>query len=359
MTPITLLDHHGQLHQDHELATWADLSESFAKRAYRYMVRARAFDEEARLLQRQGELALWPPSKGQEGIQVGSALAAQDDDIIIPSYREHAIADIRGIDLAELIPVFRGTRHGGWDPNAHNFHLYTFVIAAHLPMAVGRAMALQLDEHRGKANSQCRAVITYFGDGSTSQGDANEALVFAASAQAPIVFICQNNGWAISVPTAVQSPVPLAKRPHGFGIESLQIDGNDPLVGYAATRYALQRVRSGQGPFYLEAITYRMGAHTTSDDPSRYRTSEEEAHWAKRCPISRMRTYLQTSHGIGEEYFAEVEAEAAELCERIRTFTRENTAARAPGMFEHVYTSAHLQVERDRETFANQAGEDQ
>ncbi|MDO5726693.1 MAG: thiamine pyrophosphate-dependent enzyme [Bowdeniella nasicola] len=356
MEPIQLLDHHGVVRDDHELFSWADMSVEFAKTAYRYLVRARAFDEEARLLQRQGELALWPPASGQEGIQVGSALACAPSDMIIPSYREHAIADIRGHDLSELIPVFRATRHGGWDPRAHNFGLYTFVIAAHLPHAVGRAMAFDFDARR-KARAERDAVVTYFGDGATSQGDANEAFVFAASAKAPIVFICQNNGWAISVPTAVQSPQPLVYRPAGFGIPALRIDGNDPLVSYAATRKALAHVRAGNGPYFIEAVTYRMGAHTTSDDPSRYRTKEEEDYWRRRCPISRMRTYLREYFNVGEDFFTEIDDQARELCEHIRSFTRANQPGQPATIFDHVYTTSHLQVERDRVRAGQMGGE--
>lgn len=343
---LSMLDHHGEWHEDAMLARYADTSQDFLRTAYRHMVRTRAFDDEATSLQRQGELALWPPCKGQEGIQVGSALATPMGDLVVPSYREHGVADVRGLDLAKLIGVFRGVEHGGWDSAEHNFHLYTFVIAAQLPHAVGRAMALQQDHRRG-LNTEQRAVVTYFGDGATSQGDANEALVFAASAKAPVVFICQNNGWAISVPTSVQSAVPIVQRPAGFGIEALRIDGNDPVASYAATKLALEHVHSGRGPFFIEAVTYRMGAHTTSDDPTRYRTDAEEQYWADRCPIKRTAAALR-NQGVGEDFFAAVAADAEDLRSRIRTYTRELSAGDVLDMFDHVYASEHLQVAADR-----------
>lgn len=351
-----ILDHHGQLHNHPELTPYADLSAQFLQVAYRHMARTRAFDEEARLLQRQGELALWPPCRGQEGIQVGSALATPAEDFVVPSYREHAVADVRGLDLTALIPVFRGIRHGGWDLSAHRFHLYTFVIAAHLPHAVGRAFALQQDQRRGiNSEDDPRAVVTYCGDGATSQGEANEALVFAASANAPIVFIVQNNGWAISVPTSTQSRVPLVMRPSGFGIPSLRVDGNDPIASYAATRLALEHVHTGQGPFFIEAVTYRMGAHTTSDDPTRYRTREEEDYWQQRCPLTRTEAVLRREFSVGQDFFDDVAADAAALAQRTRQFTRNLTAADAPGMFDHIYASEHRWTREDAASFGCEA----
>jgi len=324
----------------------AELTLSDLRAAYRNMVRTRAFDREATSLQRQGELGLWVPSLGQEAAQVGSALAIPAADMIYPSYREHGVAEVRGLDLREIIPVFRGTRHGGWDPKAHNFHLYTFVIGAHTLHAVGHAMGLQQDRRRGIVDT-ADAVVVYFGDGATSQGDANEALVFASSAEAPVLFFLQNNHWAISVPTERQSRFPLANRADGFGIPHLRVDGNDVVACYAATRYALDHIAAGHGPFYIEAETYRMGAHTTSDDPTRYRTREEEAHWLARDPIARLRALLEAD-GVEPEFFAGVEAEGRELGASVRAFTRANTAGDFTEVFDHVYASPNAQVERER-----------
>ncbi len=329
----------------------AELTPERLRIAYRHMVRTRAFDDEAKSLQRQGELGLWVPSRGQEGGQVGSALAIPPQDFIFPSYREHVVADVRGLDLPRILPVLRGTRHGGWDPAEYNFHLYTFVIGAHTLHAVGYAMALQQDQRRGIHNPETdpSAVICYLGDGATSQGDTNEALVFAASAQAPVLFIVQNNQWAISVPVETQSRTPIAQRADGFGIPRLRVDGNDPIASYAATRLALTHMREHGGPFFLEFVTYRMGAHTTSDDPTRYRTREEEASWEARCPIARLRALLEREGAAGPDFFLEADDDAARLAARTREFTRANRAGEVEEMFDHVYATSNRQVSHERD----------
>ena len=314
--------------------------------AYRRMTRVRAFDREATNLQRQGELGLWVPCRGQEAAQVGSALAIPDTDWIVPSYREHAVAAMRGIDPLEILPVFRGTTLGFWDPNAHRFSIYTWVIGAQTLHAVGRALAIQQDARRGAPND-ANAVVCYLGDGATSQGDSNEALVFAASARAPVLFVVQNNHWAISVPATTQSRVPLAQRAAGFGIPYLRVDGNDLLAMYAATRYALDEMAGG-GPFLIEAVTYRMGAHTTSDDPTRYRTDAEVAEWEAKDPIARVRAHLESVGEIDGEFAAQVDAEAAEMTARTRTALVGLTAGPFEEIFDGVYASPHAHVERDR-----------
>src|SRR5690606_11412725 len=214
---------------------------------------------------RQGQLALWIPSIGQEGAQVGSGYAARAQDHIFPAYREHAVARIRGVDLMRLIELLRGLDHGGWDPATHgNFHLYTLVIGSQALHATGYAMGIGLDGASGTGDPERdEAVVVYFGDGATSQGDVSEALVFAASYQTPQVFFLQNNHWAISVPVSRQSRTPLVRRADGFGIPGLQIDGNDVLAAYAVSRVALDDARAGKGPRFIEALTYRIGAHTT------------------------------------------------------------------------------------------------
>nr|NLD41806.1 pyruvate dehydrogenase (acetyl-transferring) E1 component subunit alpha [Actinomycetales bacterium] len=327
----------------------AELTPHKLRDAYRHMVRTRAFDTEATNLQRQGELGLWVPSRGQEAGQVGSALATPSADFVFPSYREHAVAEVRGLDLPRILPVMRGTRHGGWNATEYNFHLYTFVIGAHTLHAVGYAMGLQQDRRRGlSTDGSGNAVVCYLGDGATSQGDSNEALVFAASAQAPVLFIVQNNQWAISVPVETQSRVPIAQRADGFGIPRLRVDGNDVLASYAATRFALTHMREHGGPFYLEFVTYRMGAHTTSDDPTRYRTREEEAAWAAKDPIARLRALLESEGAAGEDFFREVDDDAARLATRTRESTRVNRAGDTAEMFDHVYATAHRHVAHER-----------
>lgn len=325
----------------------AELTPSNLRVAYRHMVLTRAFDREATSLQRQGELGLWVPSLGQEAAQVGSAMATPATDMVYPSYREHGVAQVRGLDLREIIPVYRGTRHGGWDPKDHNFHIYTFVIGAHTLHAVGHAMALQQDRRRGRENP-AEAVVVYFGDGATSQGDVNEALVFASSAEAPVLFFLQNNHWAISVRTERQSRYPLANRADGFGIPHLRVDGNDVVASYAATRYALEHIKSHGGPFFIEAETYRMGAHTTSDDPTRYRTRAEEEEWRAKDPIARLRALLEAEEAADAEFLDAVDAEAKDLGASVRTFTRGNAPGDFTTIFDHVLATPNAQVIRER-----------
>lgn len=323
----------------------AELHREQLEDAYRHMALTRAFDQEATSLQRQGELGLWIPIRGQEAAQVGSALAIPAQDMIFPAYREHAVAHVRGLDLAKLLPVFRGTRQGGWNPKDHNFHLYTFVIGAHTLHAVGYAQAIQQDRRRGIEN-ESQSVTVYFGDGATSQGDVNEALVFAAASEAPVLFFCQNNQWAISVPTVRQSRTPLAYRADGFGIPRLRIDGNDLLASYAATCYAMDRIHDGHGPFFIEAVTYRMGAHTTSDDPTRYRSRAEEQSWETRDPLARVRKLLE-AQGTTQGFFDEIDAEGREFCARVRERTKANSAGEFAEVFSNVYATPNTKLDSE------------
>ncbi|MEU1162237.1 thiamine pyrophosphate-dependent dehydrogenase E1 component subunit alpha, partial [Streptomyces sp. NPDC005921] len=233
---------------------------------YRDMVLTRRFDAEATALQRQGELGLWASLLGQEAAQIGSGRATREDDYVFPTYREHGVAWCRGVDPTNLLGMFRGVNHGGWDPNSNNFHLYTIVIGSQTLHATGYAMGIAKDG----ADS---AVIAYFGDGASSQGDVAESFTFSAVYNAPVVFFCQNNQWAISEPTEKQTRVPLYQRAQGYGFPGVRVDGNDVLACLAVTKWALERARSGEGPTLVEAYTYRMGAHTTSDDPSRSTSS--------------------------------------------------------------------------------------
>jgi pyruvate dehydrogenase E1 component alpha subunit len=330
----------------------ASLTAETLRGMYRDMVLARRFDVEATALQRQGELALFAQALGQEAAQIGSAYALAPQDHVFPSYREHGAALVRGVDPVEVLRLFRGVDHGGWDPVAHGFHLYTLVVGAHPLHATGYAMGVQRDGLVGTGDADTdMAVLTYFGDGSTSQGDVNEAMVFAAVNQAPLVLFCQNNQWAISEPTTSQAIAPIANRAPGFGIPSVRVDGNDAIAVYAVTAAALERARTGGGPTFIEALTYRMGAHTTSDDPSRYRTSEEEQHWRQRDPIDRLRLHLEALGELPEVFQAELADEADALGERLRTEVRAMGRPAADRMFDHVYATPHAVVDAEREWF--------
>ena len=308
----------------------------------RDMVTTRRFDVGAANLQRQGHLALWVPSYGQEAAQVGSARAARAQDTIFPSYREHAVARIRGLDPIAIIRLLRGLTHGGWDPAENgNLRLYTLVIGSQTLHATGYAMGIRFDGKVGTGDVESdEAVVVYFGDGATAQGDTNEALVFAASYQTPQVFFLQNNHWAISVPVERQSRQPLHRRAAGFGMPGVQVDGNDVLASYAVTRALLDDARAGRGPALIEALTYRIGAHTSSDDPTKYRSEDELARWAERDPILRLRHHLE-AEGVGAEVFDAIDEEAADLAADVRRRTLELPDPTPGLMFEHVYSEPH------------------
>ncbi|MFD9243290.1 pyruvate dehydrogenase (acetyl-transferring) E1 component subunit alpha [Streptomyces sp. NPDC059556] len=328
-------------HPDYDI----DLSAEELRGLYRDMVLTRRFDAEATSLQRQGELGLWASLLGQEAAQIGSGRALRDDDYVFPTYREHGVAWVRGVDPTNLLGMFRGVNHGGWDPNSNNFHLYTIVIGSQTLHATGYAMGIAKDG----ADS---AVIAYFGDGASSQGDVNEAFTFSAVYNAPVVFFCQNNQWAISEPTEKQTRVPLYQRARGFGFPGVRVDGNDVLACLAVTRSALERARRGEGPTLVEAFTYRMGAHTTSDDPTKYRRDEEREAWEAKDPILRLKAYLEREGHADEAFFEALEAESEALGKRVREGVRNMPDPDDIAIFENVYADGHSLVDEERAQFA-------
>ncbi|QIB44658.1 pyruvate dehydrogenase (acetyl-transferring) E1 component subunit alpha [Streptomyces aureoverticillatus] len=323
----------------------ADITPDDLRVLYRDMVLTRRFDAEAVTLQRQGELGLWPSLLGQEAAQVGSGRATRADDYVFPTYREHGVAWCKGVDPTLLLGMFRGVNNGGWDPNTNGFQLYTIVIGSQTLHATGYAMGVAKDG----ADS---AVIAYFGDGATSQGDVAEAFTFSAVYNAPVVFFCQNNQWAISEPTEKQSRVPLYQRAQGYGFPGVRVDGNDVLACLAVTKWALERARAGEGPSLIEAFTYRMGAHTTSDDPTRYRRDEEREAWEAKDPILRLRAHLEAEGHADEGFFAELEAESETLGKRVRDVVRSMPDPEPMSIFENIYADGHALVDEERAQFA-------
>jgi len=343
---VQLLTHEGELRPSAEAEQYLPLIEALddatLERFYRDMAVSRRIDLACANLQRQGQLALWVPSHGQEAAQVGSAHAARPQDHLFPSYREHIVGIIRGLDPVRILALLRGATLGGWNPEENgNFHLYTLVLASQTLHATGYAMGMQFDGASGTGDPETdAAVIVYYGDGATSQGDASEALVFASSYQTPQVFFIQNNQWAISVPVSRQSRSPLAGRGHGFGMPGVRIDGNDVLASYAVTRQSLEEARGGHGPSLIEAVTYRMGAHTTADDPTKYRTDGEVEYWAERDPITRYRTWLE-GRGASAAFFTDIDAEAAEVAADLRRRALDLPAPTREKIFAHVYSDPH------------------
>ncbi|MEU0986140.1 pyruvate dehydrogenase (acetyl-transferring) E1 component subunit alpha [Streptomyces sp. NPDC005953] len=340
---VQLLSPEGQRveHPDYSI----DLTSEELRGLYRDMVLTRRFDAEATALQRQGELGLWASLLGQEAAQIGSGRALEDDDYVFPTYREHGVAWCRGVDPTNLLGMFRGVNHGGWDPNSNNFHLYTIVIGSQTLHATGYAMGVAKDG----ADS---AVIAYFGDGASSQGDVAESFTFSAVYNAPVVFFCQNNQWAISEPTERQSRVPLYQRAQGYGFPGVRVDGNDVLACLAVTKWALERARNGEGPTLVEAFTYRMGAHTTSDDPTKYRHDDERAAWEAKDPILRLRTLLTAEEHADEAFFTALDEESDVLAKRVREAVRAMPDPDHMAIFEHVYADGHALVDEERAQFA-------
>jgi len=336
---LTFLGPDGVLHRETTLG--GDL---FAM--YRDMVLSRRVDTEAIALQRQGELGLWPSMLGQEGAQVGAGRALRSQDIAFPTYREHAVAWCRGVDPVQLLGLFRGTTLGGWNPRENNFNLYTLVIGAQTLHAVGYAMGIVRDGDVGTGDpDRDRAVLVFLGDGALSEGETNEAFVWAAAQNLPIVFFCQNNQWAISAPYSVQSRVPVAQRAQGFGFRGVRVDGNDVVASHAATVDALDRARSGKGPTLIEAITYRRNPHTTSDDDGRYRAAAMTEQWSALDPIVRLRTHLEDS-GVDANFFAEVAAEEELLAERVRFGCRALAEPDPASPFLHTFATMPAELER-------------
>ena len=331
-----------------------DLDAEALRGMLRDLILVRRVDAEGFALQRQGELGLWPSLLGQEAAQVGPGRAMRHQDYAFPGYREHGVAWCKGVPPENLLGMFRGINHGGWDSNENNFHLYTIVIGNQMLHAVGYALGVQKDGDVATGDPERdTAVMAFTGDGGTAQGDFNEALVFAAVANAPVVFYVQNNHWAISEPNDRQFRVPPYRRADGFGFPGVRVDGNDVLATYAVSRAALERARSGQGPTLIEAFTYRMGAHTTSDDPTKYRISAEVDIWKAKDPVDRMKAYLLAEGVVDEAWLTELEAEADELARRIRHACQTMPNPPHEEMFHHVYAEAHPVVAREAAEFAD------
>ncbi|HUS21414.1 MAG TPA: thiamine pyrophosphate-dependent dehydrogenase E1 component subunit alpha [Aeromicrobium sp.] len=322
LTPEGVRQAHPEFSYDGDLDAVAAL--------YRQMFLVRRIDNEAFALQRHGELGLWPPALGQEAAQVGSAAALDPADFVYPSYRETLVGWLLGIDLADLIAMWRCSTLGGWDAIRHRFGPLSIVIGSQPLHAVGYARGMVM---RGDANP---AVLTYFGDGASSQGDVWEALEFAALQNAPVVFFCQNNQYAISLPVAQQTAAPIVQRAQAFGMRGIHVDGNDVLACQAVTTAALDHVRSGDGPVLIEALTYRMGPHTTSDDATRYRDVAEVEAWRDLDPLDRVKKHLE-AEGFDSQFFADLDAEAEALGASVRATCLAIPEPDLAAWFDNVY----------------------
>jgi 2-oxoisovalerate dehydrogenase E1 component alpha subunit len=316
-------------------------SDADLRSLYREMVLVRRLDTEATALQRQGELGLWAPCQGQEAAQIGSARVLRPTDFAFPTYRDHGVTWSRGVAPLEMLAMYRGVTNGGWNPRERHCALPTIVIGNQALHGVGYAMGIQLD-------GSDDVVVTYFGDGATAEGDVNESFVFAAEFNAPVIFFCQNNQWAISSPRERPGAVPIFERAAGFGFPGVQVDGNDVLAIMAVTIAMMDRARAGEGPSLIEAYTYRMGAHTTSDDPTRYRQAHDLEVWRLRDPIERLKVFLARQGIADRHFFDSVDHEAGDLAISVRDGVRSMQEPPPESLFDHVYAEPHAGIEQER-----------
>ena len=326
------------------------LSEKELRELFRLMSLVRRADLEATALQRQGELAVYPPLIGQEAAQVGSAFALEESDWIFPSYRELGAAVVRGVDLVEYLHFYRATWHGGtYDANAHRFGYVSVPVGSQILHAVGYGMGAKLD-------GVSLASLVYFGDGATSEGDFHEGCNFAAVFEAPVVFFCQNNQWAISVPVSAQTVAPIWKKAEAYGFPGVQVDGNDVLAVYLATKEAAARARDEGVPTLIEAVTYRIGPHSTADDASKYRAGEEVRKWEALDPLARYRSWLEETGTADAAFFEGVDVEARAFAARMRAGVTSSGPRPVAEMFEWVFADLPAHLARQREEALRFAG---
>ncbi|CAN5600330.1 pyruvate dehydrogenase (acetyl-transferring) E1 component subunit alpha [soil metagenome] len=345
--PIQILDDDGNL-AEVEGYSVDDLTDEDFQNLYRHMVVSRRIDKQAINLQRQGQLGVYASLLGQEAAQVGGAYALAAQDWVFPSYREMGAAVVRGVDPAQLLHQFRGTWLSGYDPYEFNFGLLSIPIGTQALHATGFAMAAKFDDRD-------LVVMVYFGDGATSEGDPHEALNFAAVYDAPCVFFVQNNQYAISTPLSEQTRAPtIAHKAIGYGMPGYRCDGNDVLASYAVTRRAVKRARDGEGPSLIEAVTYRMEAHTTADDPTRYRTPEEMDEWERRDPIARFEKFLRAKGLLDSDLKEQIDADVEKMATRIREEIYEAPHGDPLELFEHVYVDPIPALAEQREMLSRE-----
>jgi len=354
---VQILDEDGSLVDG---ADEPDIEDERLVEMYRYMKLSRHFDQRAVSLQRQGRMGTYPPLSGQEGAQIGSGLALEDEDWLFPSYREHGAALTRGLTLEQTLLYWMGNEEGNNVPDDVNLFTVAVPIASQIPHAVGAAWASKLKD-------EDKSFIVYFGDGATSEGDFHEGLNFAGVFDTPNVFFCNNNQWAISVPRERQTAsATLAQKAQAYGFEGVQVDGMDPLAVYTVTREAVRKAKDpSEGerrPTLIEAVQYRFGAHTTADDPTVYRDEAEVERWKAKDPIPRLETYLLETGRLTEDdvedITAEVEDRVADAIEAAESHPRPEPEA----MFEHAYAEMPPRVREQlssfeglRETYGDEA----
>ncbi len=338
---LQIMDEHG--HLDEKLARGV-LSDEQVQHLYEFMVQCRHYDEIAFKLQRSGRMGTYPQNKGQEAAAIGSGFAAQKGvDFLVPCYRENAALFMHGLPMESILLHWMGDERGNQIPAGVNVLPISIPIGTQMLHAVGIAWAFKL-------RKEARVCVTYFGDGATSEGDFHEAMNFASTFQVPCVFLCQQNGWAISVPRETQTASEtIAQKAIAYGMPTMQVDGNDLFAVVKASRDAIERARAGGGPSFIEAVTYRLGDHTTADDARRYRDAAEVEHWQQRDPLIRLRKYLERKDLWNDARQKEAEERArvlvAEVVKRAEGIARPTT----DDIFDHTFAPplpAELEVQK-------------
>jgi len=344
---LSILDENGKLDRDLE----PDVSDELLLRFHRAMLLGRRFDERMLKLQRQGRIGTFAPIKGQEASQLGAVAALRESDWMVPAFRETAAQLWRGQSMESILLYYGGYMRGGAVSEEVRDLPVAIPVGTQTLHAVGIGYGIRYREGDDVA-------LVFFGDGATSEGDFHEALNFAGVFRAPVIFVCQNNQYAISIPRSQQTrSKTLAQKALAYGIPGMQVDGNDVLAVYVAAQEAVERARSGEGPTLSENVTYRLSMHTTSDDPDRYRDEEEVEKWEARDPISRFQTYLKEKGLLNDDEIASLEEEIdAEIKEAVnRAEEQMKELDKEPlSMFEHVYAEMPPYLQEQREALAQE-----
>jgi len=346
---LSILDADNHLDQELE----PDIDQDLLIKLHRAMLLSRRFDERMLSLQRQGRIGTFGPIKGQEAAQLGAVAALEEKDWFVPSFREMGAEIWRGKELVNVLLAYGGFNEGGAMPQDSTNLPLAIPVATQIPHAVGIGYAL-------KYRQQDRVVMVFFGDGATSEGDFHEALNFAGVFQTPVVFVCQNNQWAISVPRSKQTRADtLAQKALAYGFSGIQVDGNDVLAVYAAAKEAVDRARSGDGPTLIECLTYRMEVHTTADDPKRYRKDEEVAEWEKRDPLVRFQKYLKNKDILSKEKIDALEEEIKEeIQDAVKKYENKMKGLKDPlNMFDYIFDELPAYTREQKEELRNELEE--
>ncbi|MFJ5954540.1 pyruvate dehydrogenase (acetyl-transferring) E1 component subunit alpha [Paenarthrobacter sp. NPDC092416] len=316
--------------------------------AYERLVVGRRVNDQNSALVRQGRMAVYPSSHGQEACQVAAAMCLSEGDWLFPTYRDAVAVMTRGVDPVEVMTIFRGDWHGGYDPKEHNVGIQCTPLTTQLLHAVGVA-------HAAKLRGEDTVVMAMCGDGATSEGDFHEALNFAAVFHLPVIFFVQNNKYAISVPLSHQSVAPsLAHKAVGYGMAGERVDGNDLVALLAVMDRAVKLAREGSGPLLIEAHTYRMQAHTNADDATRYRPDSEVAEWQAKDPLARMKAYLSDKGLLDDDASARIAEHAEAVATQLREGLGEDVPVQPLDLFKYVFSTPTPQLKEQSELLAGE-----